>query len=119
MVGSAITIGLNLYQVAQIEQNKDAMINDLFSMAAIAQQHLMKTESMEGGNGSFTEAIDFTIPLNLKSNDNGIYKIVDILESEITLRRESASNEENAIEVSVNKDGRFLVGSGEERLVCR
>ena len=106
----AIAMGLYLYQVAQTDQNKNAIINDMSNIASLAQQHRVRTDGIGGGGGSFTGTYgsnEFEIPEMLRENGNANYEIKNISENEVTFRAVSAINEKNAIEVTINNEGEF------------
>jgi hypothetical protein len=72
IVGIAIIVGINLFQASAIDQNRNAIIKDLTTLASKAQEYYKKPTSLGGGGNSF---VGFTIPTGLSSNANGTYAI--------------------------------------------
>ena len=57
IVGIAIAVGLQLFQAGSVGANQDAMMNDIMNISATADQWRIRPETMGGGGGSFTTAI--------------------------------------------------------------
>jgi Tfp pilus assembly protein PilE len=72
IVGIAIVVGINLFQSSAVDANRNAVIQDLNTLAAKAQEYYKKPTSLGGGGNSF---VGFTIPTGLSSNANGTYAI--------------------------------------------
>jgi len=73
IAGTAVIIGMNLFQANAIEANRNGITNDLLSIANMSQAHFKKTAQLGGGNRNFQ---GFTIPKNMQSNEYGDYTIV-------------------------------------------
>lgn len=54
-----------------VNQNKDAIINDLNNLAAISFQYRIRSKEMGGGGGSY---IGFSIPEKMQQNENATFK---------------------------------------------
>jgi hypothetical protein len=54
IVGTAISVGLLVFQAGGISANKDAIIQDLNSLVADARGYYMKPKSYGGGGRSYT-----------------------------------------------------------------
>lgn len=72
IVGIAVVVGINVFTASSINANKDAVISDLTTIAAMSQQYFRKPTAMGGGGNSFE---DFAIPASLTSTANGSYTI--------------------------------------------
>ena len=72
IVGIAVVVGINLFQSSARDANRNAVIQDLNTLAAKAQEYYRKPTSLAGGGNSF---VGFTIPTGLGSNGNGTYTI--------------------------------------------
>lgn len=72
IVGIAIVVGINLFQASAIDQNRNAIIKDLTTLASKAQEYYKKPTSMGGGGNSF---VGFAIPTGLSTNANGTFAI--------------------------------------------
>jgi len=72
IVGIAVVVGINVFTASSINANRDAVISDLTTLAAMAQQYYRKPTAMGGGGNSFAS---FSIPSSLESTANGSYSI--------------------------------------------
>ena len=70
IVGIAVVVGINVFTASSLTANNDAVIADLQTIGAMAQQHYRKPTAMGGGGNTFT---GFTIPASLSSTANGSY----------------------------------------------
>jgi Tfp pilus assembly protein PilE len=70
IVGIAVVVGINVFTAQNTNSNRDAVISDLTTIAAQAQQFYKKPAALGGGGNSFT---GFSIPANMKKNANGTY----------------------------------------------
>ncbi len=68
IVGVAIAFAIMMFNTWSIKSNKDALINDLNEVSALAYGYLSKAQMMGGGNGSYT---GFDLPEDIKSNEDG------------------------------------------------
>ncbi|MCF8240060.1 MAG: hypothetical protein K9J16_01640 [Melioribacteraceae bacterium] len=73
IVGFAVLAGFNYFQEQAVERNRDAVILDLHTLGSQAQTYLKKPVEQGGGGKSF---VGFTIPTNLRSNENGSYTLL-------------------------------------------
>jgi len=80
IVGIAVVVGINLFNANAEEAAKDGVVSDCTNLGAMAQQHYKKPGSMGGGantfDGSGTNGVAWTIPLNLQNTANGSYTAV-------------------------------------------
>ena len=53
VVGIAIIVGINLFRANAIETKRNNVTNELVNLAAMAQQHYMRPNSMGGGSRTF------------------------------------------------------------------
>lgn len=70
IVGIAVVVGINVFNVSSSNSNRDAVIADLTTLAAMSQQYYRKPIAMGGGGNTFT---GWTIPLSLETTANGSY----------------------------------------------
>ena len=70
IVGIAVVVGINVFTVSSANSNRDAVISDLTTLAAMSQQYYRKPTAMGGGGNEFT---GWTIPTTLQSTANGSY----------------------------------------------
>ena len=103
VVGIAIAVGLSLFSAQSIQSNRDAMINDLNNLAAMAYQYRIRPASMGGGEGTYT---GFTIPAKMQTNENAKYASTAHAD-EIEFVATSAQNRTNTITVKCDGDGRL------------
>lgn len=73
IVGSAVIVGMNLYQANAIEANRNGINSDLLHIATTSQAYYKKTSALGGGNKSF---VGFQIPGGMTENENGAYSTV-------------------------------------------
>ncbi len=89
--------------IAEAQQIKDAMMNDLNNLAANCYQYRIRPISMGGGGGSF---LGYQIPAKLAINDNASYSCI-ISPDTIQYTALSLVNRNNGIKVQVDRDGRL------------
>ena len=70
IVGIAVVVGINVFTVSSANSNRDAVISDLTTLAAMSQQYYRKPTAMGGGGNTFT---GWTIPTSLETTANGSY----------------------------------------------
>ena len=76
LVGRALAVGISIFAAANVNSNKDAIINDLNILAANAYRFYIKPAQSGGGGGAYTGGPGFAIPPELQSDDNGSYTAV-------------------------------------------
>jgi hypothetical protein len=104
IVGIAIAIGYALFSYQSTSSERDALANDLNTLAATAYQYRAALRTLGGGQGSFS---GFIIPMRLKTNDNGTFDVIDAQANSITLNAVSVRNSTNSIRVTVKSDGKL------------
>jgi hypothetical protein len=72
LIGIAMVIGLSLFVANGIQSNKDEMIHDLNNITQYAYAYKIRLKSLGGGGNSYQ---NYTLPVQLKSNDNATYTI--------------------------------------------
>ena len=103
VVGAAIAVGLSLFSAQSIQSNRDAMINDLNNLAAMAYQYRVRPASLDGGAGTYT---GFTIPAKMQTNENATY-VATVQADEIEFVATSAQNTINTVTVKCEGEGRL------------
>lgn len=107
IVGIATAVGISLFTSEAIEANKDAIINDINNLASSAYQYRIRPVSMSGGGNSYvaSNGTSYTIPLRLRSNENGTYSVTVTVNS-IVITATSEQNLSNTITITIGSDGR-------------
>lgn len=67
IVGIAVVVGINVFTASSKNANRDAVISDLTTLAAMAQQYYRKPSAMGGGGNSF---VGWTVPTSLTRTAN-------------------------------------------------
>ena len=67
IVGIAVVVGINVFTASSMNANRDAVISDLTTLAAMAQQHFRKPTAMGGGGNAFT---GWVVPASLSQTAN-------------------------------------------------
>ncbi len=81
IVGIAVAVGITMFQDNAVDQNRSAVIADLTTLAAKAQQYYAKPTTLGGGGNKFTGLTADATGLALLSstafttNANGTYSI--------------------------------------------
>ncbi len=76
VVGIAVVVGINLFNVNAEEANKDGIVSDCTNLGAMAQQFYKKPTSMGGGGNTFTGWNDTWVEATgLDSTANGEYSV--------------------------------------------
>jgi hypothetical protein len=104
IVGFAIALGIALFGGQSVTSNRDAMFNDLNNLGAQAHQYRVRISSMGGGQGSY---VAFSIPPNMRTNENATYSLSNVQASSIEFLAVSASDASNTIKVTVDSDGKL------------
>jgi len=104
VVGFAIAVGITLFGAQSVSSNRDAMINDINHLAMVAYQFRISLRSMGGGEGDYST---FVIPLQMRSNSNGLYSVTNAQSNTLTLKAISAIAASNTITVTINSNGRL------------
>jgi len=76
VVGIMTVVGITMFQEAQKESEKDAIRQDLFQSATLANAFFIKPKAMGGGGGSFTNITFQELGLDTASY-NGYYFLID------------------------------------------
>jgi hypothetical protein len=70
VVGIAVVVGINLFNVNAVSANRDGVIADLNNLGTMAQEYYRKPTAMGGGGNSFT---GWVIPTHTDTTPNGVY----------------------------------------------
>lgn len=90
-------------QNADVESNRDAIINDLNNLSALTYQYRIRPKSMGGGEGSYT---DFKLPPRMASNENASYETLIVEATRVRYRATSAKGN-GTVEASIDGDGQL------------
>lgn len=89
IVGIAVVVGINVFTASSANANRDAVISDLTTLAAMAQQHYRKPVAMGGGGNAFDKSkgakVAWSVPASLDTTANGVYVATSVGATEITL----------------------------------
>ncbi|HTR81462.1 MAG TPA: hypothetical protein VMM58_07505 [Bacteroidota bacterium] len=81
IVGIAVAVGITMFQDNAVDQNRSAVIADLTTLAAKAQQYYAKPTSLGGGGNSFVgltadaTGIGILASVAFTSDANGTYTV--------------------------------------------
>ncbi|HTX20149.1 MAG TPA: hypothetical protein VMG34_15975 [Bacteroidota bacterium] len=81
IVGIAVAVGITMFQDNAVDQNRTAVIGDLTTLAAKAQQYYSKPVSLGGGGNSFVgltadaTGIGILAGAGFSNNANGVYSV--------------------------------------------
>ena len=81
IVGIAVAVGITMFQDNAVDQNRSAVIGDLTTLAAKAQQYYAKPQSLGGGGNSFVgltadaTGIGILASIAFTNNANGVYSV--------------------------------------------
>jgi Tfp pilus assembly protein PilE len=81
IVGIAVAVGITMFQDNAVDQNRTAVIADLTSLAAKAQQYFAKPTTLGGGGNSFSglsaddTGLGILASTAFTTNSNGTYSI--------------------------------------------
>jgi hypothetical protein len=87
-----------------IVANRDALINDLNNLAALAYQYRIRPSSMGGGNGEYT---GLKMPEKMQANENGTFTYTVVGPNEVKIKAVSAKVKGAAIEATLDGEGRL------------
>jgi len=73
IVGIAVVVGINVFTASSTNANRDAVISDLTTLAAMSQQFYRKPTAMGGGGNTFNGGAGWAIPGSLEATANGSY----------------------------------------------
>ncbi len=87
IVGIAVVVGINVFTASSVNANRDAVISDLTTLAAMAQQYYRKPVAMGGGGNKFKDGPNtWSVPSSLKRTNNMSADVVaTVTEQQVTL----------------------------------
>ncbi len=93
LIGVAINVGMQKFQKAAAEANRDALFIYLAQIAGKAQCYFKKPVFLDGGDGSFASVTEQQL-FDYSENENGSFRIIaphdqDMLHIEATGRYDS------------------------------
>jgi hypothetical protein len=104
IVSIAIAAGMGLFGANKVKANKDAIINDMNTIAVSALRYRSKPKVLLGGGGSYR---GFVLSDKYKPNPNATYACV-ANDSEITILAISAVDSTNTITGMAGTDGKLI-----------
>ncbi len=86
LVGIALSVGMNIFRANILDNNKDAIINDLSNLSARCYIYRVKPREIDGGGGSYMglESSDLGT-FDLLDNANGSYELSNIDNDQVIL----------------------------------
>lgn len=109
IVGIAVAVGINLFASSAVDANRDAVISDIITLGARAQQHYKKPSTMGGGSKNFNK---FALGSLDTINANGQYRCTVTLPTSSDLI--TAGNEPVYAPISTSATTIYVVGYGTE-----
>jgi hypothetical protein len=97
------SVSHSLHSAQAVQGNRDAIINDLNTIAWKVRQHRILPTSLNGGGGSF---VGFSMSSEIAATENGRYTLVTT-DSMCTVRATSTKYPTAAVVVTVDKQGRL------------
>lgn len=85
-------------------ENRDALINDINNLAALAYQYRIRPTSMGGGNGAYT---GLKMPERMQANENGTFTYTVTGPDEVKIKAVSKRIKGAAIESTIDGNGRL------------
>ena len=83
IVGAVIAVSINYLHNKSVKLNRNAVIKDLHTLASDAQAYYKKPKEQEGDHNTFQ---DYKIPEELKSNDNGNYRVISVRPDQLIIQ---------------------------------
>ena len=81
--GIALAVGLSMFTAQSMGANRDAIIDDLETLAVHAHDYRIRPASRKGGDGSYE---GYQIPEYLQKNDNGKYELLGATKTTVTFK---------------------------------
>ena len=103
IVEIAIAVGLTLFSGQSVQENKDAIINDLNNIAEYCYQYKERPTSMGGGQYSY---VGCTLPSKLASSDNATYILSAASVGSIVITGTSTNIENGSISSTLDVNGK-------------
>ena len=94
IVGVAAAVGINYFHNKAVQFNRDALIKDLNTLASDAQAYYKKSNEQGGGDKSFQ---GYKIPQELKSNDNGNYRVISVRPDSVVIQGTGVETREQGL----------------------
>ena len=111
IIGISIIIGISLFSASAVEAKRNNITNELVNLAALAQQHYRKPQTMGGGNRAFDNSrggVSWTIPPTLVTTGNGWFSIQSISTDNLVILATGnevvTGNDSVKVQISVNPD---------------
>jgi len=90
VVTTAVMLGINMYNAADAEANREALVSALTSLGTMAQEHYQTPAMLGGGNNNFKK---WKMPKAYKKFDGGKFKVkVDNKGQEVTIIATGTAN---------------------------
>ncbi len=109
IVGIAIAVGISQFGAQSVQANKDGVTSSLINIASNAYQFKIRPVTMGGGGGAYDNskgaAASYTIPLRLRTDDNGSYSVTTAGAASITLHGVSGVNSAYTADCTVDSLG--------------
>lgn len=96
-------VAQRMYDAQAIASNRDAIINELNSLALHAVQYRILPKELGGGAGSYA---GYTIPARMVTTENASYSMKDVTADKIGFVATSAPYPASTVSVTFDSDGR-------------
>jgi len=104
IVGIAIAAGMGLFSSNKVNANRDAIINDMSSIALSAFRYKSRPKALGGGSGSY---LGFVMSEKYKSTANASYSCV-AQDSTLSIMATSVIDSASTIQGKVGCDGKLI-----------
>jgi hypothetical protein len=84
LVGVALAIAISLFQANAVESSRNALIEDMLSLAGRAREYYSRPVRLGGGNRDFTN-VTINILTARPENENGRYYVISTTKNELVL----------------------------------
>lgn len=104
IVGIAVVVGINMFSSGSVNAERDALLQDVNTIASQAAAYWRKPAELGGGNRSFAGVTDVTTFGGDSSNANGTYLMSSVGASQFTLTATGA-NEGVVVAATITSSG--------------
>ncbi len=86
LVGIAMSVGMTIFRANILDNNKDAIINDLSNLSARCYIYKVKPKEIDGGGGSYSglESTDLGT-FDALDNSNATYEVTEVDDDQVIL----------------------------------
>ncbi len=86
LVGIAISVGMNIFRANLLDNNKDAIINDLSNLSSRCYIFRVKPREIDGGGGSYSGLEEMDLgTFEILDNSNATYELTEVDADQVIL----------------------------------